>query len=235
MNDIYVVVPARAGSKGLIGKNRRKLGGKPLYMWSVDAAKAAGIDAVVSTDDPLIIHECKKKNIAYIERPTRFASDTSLDNDFLLHFIDYFKIPNKSNKHIINLRPTSPLRSNRDIKNFFDMVSRSDYSIRSVGEAPFTPFKMWFKDENSMLTQVVKHDEFSEPFNMPRQKLPQAFSQTGAFDSYVVSDIISGKINGTAIKAFEAAYPTIDIDSFDDLKRARKILSFNKNLYTYHE
>ena len=42
------VIPARGGSKGLPGKNIRKLLGKPLIAWSIEAALAAKkVDRVI--------------------------------------------------------------------------------------------------------------------------------------------------------------------------------------------
>ena len=49
---VLAIVPARAGSKGLPGKNIRPLGGKPLLAWPIEAALASThVDrTIVSTD-----------------------------------------------------------------------------------------------------------------------------------------------------------------------------------------
>ena len=39
LKDVLVIIPARAGSKGIPGKNLRKLYGKPLLQYSVEAAQ----------------------------------------------------------------------------------------------------------------------------------------------------------------------------------------------------
>ncbi|MHA6794816.1 cytidylyltransferase domain-containing protein [Pseudonocardia bannensis] len=53
---LAVVIPVRAGSKGIPGKNLRRVGGRPLLDWTVEAALGAVcVDRVlVSTDDPAI-------------------------------------------------------------------------------------------------------------------------------------------------------------------------------------
>ena len=49
---VIAIVPARAGSKGLPGKNIRPLGGKPLIAWSIERARQSRyVDAVVVTTD----------------------------------------------------------------------------------------------------------------------------------------------------------------------------------------
>ena len=47
-----VIIPARAGSKGIPGKNIKKLGDKPLIQYSIDAAASVfeKEDILVSTD-----------------------------------------------------------------------------------------------------------------------------------------------------------------------------------------
>ena len=53
---LAVVIPARAGSKGIPGKNLAPGGGRPLLDWTVEAALGARcVDRVlVSTDDPAV-------------------------------------------------------------------------------------------------------------------------------------------------------------------------------------
>ncbi|HJZ71488.1 MAG TPA: hypothetical protein VKE51_07080, partial [Vicinamibacterales bacterium] len=47
------VVTARAGSKGLPGKNTRLLAGRPLVAYTIEAARASGVfdRLIISTDD----------------------------------------------------------------------------------------------------------------------------------------------------------------------------------------
>jgi CMP-N-acetylneuraminic acid synthetase len=49
---VLALIPARAGSKGLPGKNVRPFRGRPLIAWSIEAARESGLATVVwvSTD-----------------------------------------------------------------------------------------------------------------------------------------------------------------------------------------
>ena len=73
------VILARAGSKGLPGKNTRLLGGKPLVAWTIEHALAAKkIDrAVLSTDGPDIAEVGHQYEITVIDRPVELAGDTA--------------------------------------------------------------------------------------------------------------------------------------------------------------
>ena len=53
-------IPLRKGSKGIPGKNKKDLAGKPLYQWVLDEAIQSNLDEVfVFTDDEGIMHQQK--------------------------------------------------------------------------------------------------------------------------------------------------------------------------------
>ena len=72
------VVTARAGSKGIPGKNTRVLGGKPLIAHTIDTAHASGaFDRVIlSTDDDGIAEAARKHgcDVPFM-RPVDLARD----------------------------------------------------------------------------------------------------------------------------------------------------------------
>ena len=73
-------IPARGGSKGVLRKNIRDLGGKPLIHWSIQAALDANLDypIVVSSDDSDIIsyvNQYENQSIITINRHPKYAED----------------------------------------------------------------------------------------------------------------------------------------------------------------
>ena len=58
---VLAIIPARAGSKRLPGKNMRLMHGKPLILWTVEEAlKSQYIDSlIVSTDDKDVVQAVK--------------------------------------------------------------------------------------------------------------------------------------------------------------------------------
>lgn len=73
------IIPARGGSKRLIGKNIYPLLGKPLLVYSIEALKAcAFIDSIyVSSDDPAILKVAEAHGAIALERPKALADDTT--------------------------------------------------------------------------------------------------------------------------------------------------------------
>lgn len=125
---ILAIVPARGGSKGLPEKNLKKLLGKPLVVWAIEAGKAANsIDSViVSTDDERIasVAHASGARVPFM-RPTDLASDTASSVDVVLHAIDHLEAAGEKYDIVVLLEPTSPLRDNIDIEAALDMLINS--------------------------------------------------------------------------------------------------------------
>ena len=115
---VLAIIPARGGSKGLPGKNILPLAGKPLIVWSIEAARDSKfIDkCVVSTDDDKIYEVVKEfgGEIPF-NRPDHLATDVSTTFDVLEHGIQYFKNQSVEFDYLVLLEPTSPLRESNDI------------------------------------------------------------------------------------------------------------------------
>ena len=106
---IAAVVPARAGSKRVRGKNVRSLGGKPLWQWATDAASCATyIDEVwVSTDHPQIVSEWKG--------PMHWRADASDEQTSEEWLRDWLEHSRCNADIIVVVQPTSPFRTAEDI------------------------------------------------------------------------------------------------------------------------
>jgi CMP-N-acetylneuraminic acid synthetase len=102
------IIPLRAGSKGLPGKNILPLNGKPLYHYALDAALAAGATRVlISTDIPEVLQAKHPETVVVVPRPLHLCGDTVDMSSLLLHLI--------SSQALIGtlalLQATSPLRT----------------------------------------------------------------------------------------------------------------------------
>lgn len=76
------LILARAGSKGLPGKNWRPVAGRPCLLWTIDAAKQAvasgAIDRIVlSTDGEELQRIAVEAGIDVVLRPPELASDSA--------------------------------------------------------------------------------------------------------------------------------------------------------------
>lgn len=86
------LILARAGSKGLPGKNRRDVAGRPCAMWTIDHALDARDESAVervalSTDDDELRRLALETGIDVIVRPPELASDTATIDDAARHAI----------------------------------------------------------------------------------------------------------------------------------------------------
>lgn len=81
------IILARAGSKGLPGKNTAPLAGRPCVEWTIlDALAAESVTAVcVSSDDPRALEIARANSVSAIERPADLASDTATVDDAARH------------------------------------------------------------------------------------------------------------------------------------------------------
>ena len=124
------VIPARAGSKRLPGKNHRIINGKPLIAWTIESAIAADVDLdiVVTTDDANVRNVVQQynENVALIDRPSVLASDSASSMDVLFHAIAEARLSNKSYQGVILLQPTSPLRTKEDIEGAFRLFEEKN-------------------------------------------------------------------------------------------------------------
>jgi len=75
---ITAVIPLRAGSKGIPGKNRMVVLGKPLYRWVLDEAVKSRVDnIVVATDDDIILEQMQVLSHGGPRRLIPFVRDPS--------------------------------------------------------------------------------------------------------------------------------------------------------------
>ncbi|WII71825.1 acylneuraminate cytidylyltransferase family protein [Bdellovibrio sp. 22V] len=132
------IIPARAGSKRVPGKNKRKFLGKPLIQWTMDAAIAVEkISRVVVTTDDIDILNMKSSypSITFIEREGHLATDGATSVEVILDVISKIK---DEFDNIILLQPTSPLRGSKDIaeclKVFYESEFEQIVSVRPCSE-----------------------------------------------------------------------------------------------------
>ena len=138
---IIAIVPARQGSKGLAKKNIIDFLGKPLLVWSIEAArKSKYVDKlIVSTDstDIAIVGEKNGAEIPFI-RPSYLSEDNSTSIDVIYHAIEFMREKLGENfDFVVLLEPTSPLRTSEDLDLAFEKLvgSPNARSLVSVGES----------------------------------------------------------------------------------------------------
>ncbi len=88
MNTLALIL-ARAGSKGVPGKNRAPVADRPSFLWTVDDARAASlVDRVAfSTDDDEIARLAVALGVDVVARPASLATDSATVDDAARHAV----------------------------------------------------------------------------------------------------------------------------------------------------
>lgn len=227
---VLALIPARGGSKGIPKKNIKVLGGKPLIVWSIEAAKKSRfIDRViVSTDNEEIAEVARSAGgeVPFM-RPTELAQDLTPDTPVFEHALEWLqKHDNFVPEFIVHLRPTGPLRMAEEIDEAIKMLaadSEAD-SVRSVEEPPKPPFKMW-EPEGKYIKPFAEFHGMKDFHTMPRQMLPKVYQTTADIGVMRTRTVLEKKsVIGDRVLPYFLKRPTIDIDHPIDFEIAEILL-----------
>jgi N-acylneuraminate cytidylyltransferase len=230
--EVLALIPSRGGSKSIPRKNIRSFGGHPLLAYSV----AAGLQAnavtrvIVSTDDEEMADVAREYGAEVpFMRPADLAQDGTLDLPVFIHALQWLEQEDGYRPEVVvQLRPTSPLRAPDCVDKAVALLLSSTEidSVRGVVLSGQNPYKMWrIKDDGRMVPLL--RNGFEEPFNMPRQKLPSTYWQTGHIDAIRMTTIVDKKsMSGEVIfpLLIDPRY-VVDIDTLRDWERAEWLLS----------
>lgn len=230
-SQVLALIPARGGSKSIPRKNIRPLAGFPLIAYSI----AAGLTAetvtrvLVSTDDEEIAEIARQYGAETpFLRPAEFSQDQTPDLPVFQHALQWLDEHESWQPEIVvQLRPTSPFRRVLHIDQaVYRLLERPDADAVRTVCVPFqNPFKMWRIQADGLMQPLVDIG-VPEPYNMPRQALPEVYWQTGYVDA-AWSDTILQKNSMTGERILPLVIDPsewIDIDSADDWRRAERLL-----------
>lgn len=150
---VIAIIPAREGSKGIIDKNIRILGEKPLLAWPIDIAKQSKyIDRIiVSTDGEKINNVAKEFGAEVIKRPKSLSQDDSLVIDAIKYTINELKNQGDKIDFVVILEATSPLRNVDDVDSIIELLLEYDSAATFV-EASLNPHRAWKINGNYVTT-----------------------------------------------------------------------------------
>lgn len=134
---VIAIIPARGGSKGLPGKNIKKLCGKPLIAWTIESGLRSKYvdDVMVTTDSEEIAGVAREfgASVPFI-RPAELASDTATSFDVIEHAISFYANNlHKKFDYILLLEPTSPQRDEEDIDKAIEQLLSNPQALAIVG------------------------------------------------------------------------------------------------------
>src|SRR4051795_5594288 len=152
MPSAVALIPARAGSQRVPGKNARELAGHPLIAYTIAAARLAEVfEAIVVSTDSEEIAAVSGRYGAEVPglRPEEMATSTSPDIEWLRHTLAELSSGGRNFEIFSILRATSPFRGPETIRRAFEqLVALGDKadSVRAVRPCREHPGKMWVVD-----------------------------------------------------------------------------------------
>ncbi len=199
-------IPLRKDSKGIKGKNKRKLLGRPLFSWVLTEAAFSELDEVfVYTDDKDIIEFITQQyswnhKIKVLQRSTESATDEASTETAILEFCEKVSYGFDT---LCLLQATSPLTTRVEINNALEVIKSGKDSAISVVRT-----HRFFWDENG---QPINYDFLKRP---RRQDFKGALVENGAIYCTTKAALLESKcrISGDigVIEMPEDSYTEID-------------------------
>lgn len=184
---VVALIPARSGSKGVLHKNIKPLGGRPLIEWSIAACNAASSISriIVSTDSDQYARLSQKlgAEVPFI-RPAGISGDHSADYDFIKHALDWFSQNGGEPEYIVHIRPTTPFRDpaliDQAVAAFINHPQAT--ALRSVHPMSESAYKTFEIAAGGQLKRVASESTNLDAANNARQQFPPTYVANGYVD-----------------------------------------------------
>jgi len=220
------VIPARGGSKRIPHKNVRKLCGKPIIAYTIEAAFESGVFSrvIVSTDSDEIATVAQRS-----EAEVPFLRDASLADDYTpvslatLDALEKLDPDGTIFQSVAQLMANCPLRTAEDVRDSYRqfMETGADSQISVTRYGWLNPWWAMTRDHEMRLTFLLDVDP-----SVRSQDLPELFCPTGAI-WWAKADVLRRE------RTFHIASRTgweipwqraVDIDTEDDWQLAELLM-----------
>lgn len=157
---LLILVPARAGSKGVPGKNVKPLGGVPLLAWTARAIRASGVRAraVLTTDDPAIAELGRAEGLEVpFLRPPELAADCTGMLEVVEHAVGWLeRVESYRPDAIMLLQPTCPFRRAARLGEALALLGRPGTDgVIGVRRIDRTPSLLYQEDADGFLRPLA--------------------------------------------------------------------------------
>lgn len=174
------VIPARGGSKRIPRKNIKEFFGKPMIVWSIEAAISSNLfdQIVVSTDDQEIakIAESLGANVPFI-RPEKISDDFATTTDVIAHAVQWMIEENYPVEAVCCIYATAPFIRVSDLQESYKIFNTGDWEYVFTATDFAAPiFRSFKKNQENGLEMF-----YPEFFDTRSQDLPEALHDAGQF------------------------------------------------------
>lgn len=219
------IIPARGGSKRILGKNIKDFLGKPLIAYSIEAALNSKVfsDVIVSTDDEMIANVAREfgANVPFF-RDASLSDDYATSTDVIK---DAIGCVNSSFSDVCCLYATAPLITAEILKEAAGEFKKQECKFLFSATAFDFPIQRAIKlDENARVSMFYPQFEKTRS-----QDLEPAFHDAGAFyfgkkEAWLECSAIFAPHS----KAYLLPRNLVcDIDTIEDFEFAKKLYLIN--------
>lgn len=217
--ETLLIVPARSGSKGIVDKNIKSLGGKPLLQWTVEAINSARLKnalAILSTDSEDYRDLGRRLGIvAPFLRPSDCAGDNASALQVVEHAANWFRneygyLPLRT----MWLQPTSPFRSPAIIRQALSVMVEQQVGAVVGCKEIHRDLTTLFRCEDGFLTPLNKN----EATQTSRQQVKPLLTPNGAMYLCSTGFLLESKsfYPPKTVPLVMNAVQSLDIDSEED-------------------
>ena len=176
------IITARGGSKRIPHKNIREFCGRPIIVYSIEAALKSGVfdEVMVSTDDEKIVQIAKEAGakVPFL-RSAETSNDFATTADVILEVLAEYEKQGQIFDSACCIYPTAPFITSDKLKNAVELLESKAYdSVMPVAEFSFPPLRGMVMDGDKV---SYKWEEFSLARS---QDLDKIYHDVGQF--YVI-------------------------------------------------
>lgn len=221
MEKAVAIITARGGSKRIPRKNIKEFCGKPIILYSIEAALQSGMfdEVMVSTEDEEIAEIARQAGAKVpFMRSEKTSDDHATTADVILEVLETYRQNGKEFSYACCIYPTAPFVTAEKLKKGIELLKEKQASM----VMPIVPFS--FPPQRC---QIMKEDgciemKWPENRNTRSQDLETFYHDCGQFYFYNVKDFFQVKGQIT-----EKIYPIVmpeqevqDIDNMSDWELA---------------
>lgn len=223
------IITARGGSKRIPRKNIKPFLGKPIIVYSIEAALGSGCfdEVMVSTDDEEIASIAKAAGAKVpFMRSEATSNDYATTADVILEVLDRYEQMGQTFDYCCCIYPTAPFVTAEKLKASYLKISESDATgLVPVVEFSYPPQRAFVIEEERL---VFKYPEY---MNSRSQDLTKHYHDAGQFYFLNVPSFKeTHKLFGANVLPLVTSELEVqDIDNETDWKLAELKYNFMKN------